>query len=243
MTGYRESLAFTHDAGFTELATLAADRLLEEINRGEDEERGLVVELGCGPGVTAARLTSAGFDVLGIDVSPAMLALARARAPRATFIEGSWVTAEIPPCDAVIAVGEVFNYQFDKAANLKAIERTFGRIFKALWPGGVFLFDVAGPGRIPGGGPERAVHLGDDWAVIVETTEDAKKDSLTRAMTILRKQEGAITTDEEVHRQRLIPASKVLDLLRKAGFKARSLQGYDGNRFAPGHAVFLARRP
>jgi SAM-dependent methyltransferase len=240
VTHYGEDLTYVHAAGFTGLAELAAERLLEEVHKGE-QERGLVVELGCGPGVTAARLTAAGLDVIGVDSSPAMLALARTAAPRATFVEDSFLTCEIPPCDAVIAVGEVFNYLFDKGNTPKALERLFGRVFKALWPGGVFLFDMAGPGRVPGGKSSTKV-IGDEWGLITEAVEDARG-ILTRTITVLRKGEKGIVETEEVHRQRLVPATKVLEMLRKAGFKARSLQGYDGNRFAPGHSVFLARRP
>ena len=242
MAHYGEDLAYIHAAGFTKLAELAADRLLEEVHRDESE-RGLVVELGCGPGVTAARLLAAGFDVVAIDSSPGMLAIARTRAPRATFVQASFVTAEIPPCDAVIAVGEVFNSLFDTANTPKALERVFARVFKALWPGGVFLFDMAGPGRIVGEGVQHDATVGDDWGVLVDAIEDRKKSTLTRSITTLRKFPKGIAGSEEVHVQRLVPAAKVLEMLRKVGFKVRSLQGYDGNRFAPGHSVFLARRP
>ena len=241
MTGYGEDLAFIHDAGFTQMAAEAAERLLDEL--GRDDLKGTVVELGCGPGATAARLLSAGLDVVGFDQSPEMVALAHARAPRGTFHEGSWVSAEIPPCDAVIAVGEVLNYQFDSGANAKAMERLFAKVFKALWPGGIFLFDVATPGRVPGGGPATSASVGDDWAVLSVATEDAKKGTLTRHCTTLRKVGSGIRTSEEVHTLRLVPGTKVQELLRKAGFKVRPLQGYAGERHAPGLSVFLARRP
>lgn len=241
MSFYGEDLAYVHDAGFTALAELAADRLIEELHRLD--RGGLVVELGAGTGVAAARLTAAGFDVLGIEASPAMLELARERAPRATFVQESFVTADVPPCDAVLAVGEVFNSLDDKANNARAMERVFARVFKALWPGGVFLFDVAGPGRVPGGGPTTTTWVGDDCAVVSTAVEQSKRGLLTRSVTTLRKVGGRIRTSEETHEQRLVPAARVLELLRKAGFKARTLQGYDGERFAPGHSVFLARRP
>ena len=66
---------------------------------------------------------------------------------------------------------------------------------------------------------------------------------LFRSITTLRKVGGRVRAGEEVHVQRLIPAARVLELLRKTGFKVRTLQGYDGERFAPGHSVFVARRP
>lgn len=241
MTAYGEDLAFVHDAGFTQLAEQAAERLLEEL--GRDDAKGTVVELGCGSGVTAARLGSAGLDVIAYDQSPEMIAIAKTRAPRATFHEGSWVSAEIPPCDAVIAVGEVLNYQFDSGVNAKALERLFAKVFKALWPGGIFLFDMATPGRVPGGGPVSSARVGDDWAVLAVATEDAKKGTLTRTCTTLRKVGSGIRTSEEVHKLRLVPGAKVQEMLRKAGFKVRPLQGYAGERHAPGLSVFLARRP
>ncbi len=240
MSFYGEDLAYVHDAGFTSLAVLAADRLIEELHRLS--KGGLVVELGAGSGVAAARLGAAGFDVLGIEASPAMIQLARGNAPRATFVEESFVTADIPPCDAVLAAGEVFNSLDDKANTAKALDRVFARVFKALWPGGVFLFDVAGPGRVAGGGPVTTTWVGEDCAV-VSTAVEQKRGTLTRSVSTFRKVGGRIRTGEETHEQRLIPAARVLEQLRKAGFKARTLQGYDGERFAPGHSVFLARRP
>jgi len=239
---YGADLAFVHDAGFTSLAELAATRLLDEVHRGDEPDRGLIVDLGCGSGVTAARLLAAGFDVLGVDSSPAMLEIARRRAPRATFVEGSFVSADIPPCDAVIAVGEVLNSLSDPANTPKALERVFARVFQALCKGGTFMFDMAGPGRVPGGAA-RGATVGDDWGVLWEAVEDPKKGILTRTIATLRKTDRGIATTEEVHRQRLVPSARVLELLRKAGFRARTLHGYDGTRFAPGHSVFIARRP
>jgi len=110
---YREDLAFVHDSGFTGLAEAAAVALLDELGR-DGVTRGLVVDLGCGSGVLAQRVAAAGFDVLGIDLSPAQLALARRRVPAGVFRVGSLLFAELPPCVAVAAVGEGFNYLFDE---------------------------------------------------------------------------------------------------------------------------------
>lgn len=238
---YREDLAYTHARGYTHLAVQAADRLIDELGKAKNTN-GVIVELGCGPGATAARLLTAKYHVVGIDISPDMLALAREHAPRGEFIEASWTDWEIPPCDAVLAVNEVLNYAPDSSVTLKSLERVFARVFKALWPGGVFLFDIAGPGRVEGGGPQTTTVVGDDWATIVTATED-KKGILNRHITNLRKVDGAIRVTEEDHRQRLIPSAKVQELLRKAGFRVRVSQGYDGERAAPGHSVFIARRP
>ena len=49
---------------------------------------GLVADVGCGPGRVAAFLAARGLDVVGVDVSPAMLAVARDAHPGIRFDEG-----------------------------------------------------------------------------------------------------------------------------------------------------------
>jgi len=238
MSIFGEDLAFAHAAGWSHVGIAAADRLFDELGRSKNTS-GLVVELGSGPGLSAARLLSERLDVIGIDISPHMVRLAQANAPRGTFHQASWVDFEIPPCDAVLAANEVLNYVSD-GMTLRHVERLFSRVHRALWPGGLFVFDMAGPGRVAG--TETTTTVGDDWAVIGQTSED-RRGMLTREITTLRKVDGRLRTATESHRQRLIPATKVLAMLRKAGFRARNFHGYDGERVAPGHAVFIARRP
>src|SRR5205823_10811371 len=76
-------------------------------------ERGLVIDLGCGSGILSRAMTDAGYDVLGIDLSPAMIALARERVPGGTFRVASLLSTELPGCIAVAAVGEGYNYLLD----------------------------------------------------------------------------------------------------------------------------------
>lgn len=46
-----------------------------------------VLDYGCGVGYVCSLFADRGYDVTGIDVSPAALAIARDREPRATFLE------------------------------------------------------------------------------------------------------------------------------------------------------------
>src|SRR5262245_33072496 len=102
---YRADLAYIHDAGFGGTAREAAGFLRESL-QGRGVGRGLVVDLGCGGGILSEIMAAVGFDVLGIDISEEMIALARERVPRGRFRRESLLTAEIPPCVAVAAVGE-----------------------------------------------------------------------------------------------------------------------------------------
>jgi predicted TPR repeat methyltransferase len=52
-------------------------------------ESGTIADMGCGPGHATRYLATQHDDVLGVDLSPAMIAIARAHSPRLTFTAGS----------------------------------------------------------------------------------------------------------------------------------------------------------
>jgi SAM-dependent methyltransferase len=239
---YREDLAYIHDAGYGAVARAGAAVLLEELRR-RGPASGLVIDLGCGSGILAERVAAAGYDVLGIDLSADLLALARRRVPAGRFLRGSLWAAELPPCVAVAAVGEVVNYLFDGDGAGQGPRKLFRRVHDALAPGGPFLLDLAGPGRVAGAGRSRHWAEGEDWAVLVSAEEDRKRRLLTRQITSFRKVGEAYRRDHEVHRQRLYPPAEAAALLRGAGFRVHVLRGYGEFRFPRGVAGFLARRP
>lgn len=241
MNAYRDDLAYIHDAGFGNLARHAAPVLLNGLQqRGID--RGLVIDLGCGSGILAQALAAAGYDILGIDLSAAMIALARQRVPNGQFRTQSLLVADLPPCVAVAAVGECCNYLFDHGNTRRGLLQLFQRIYAALDPGGLFLFDVAEPGRIPGSGPQRHYTAGEDWAVLVTAEENRRRRVLTRKITSFRKVGALYRRDDEVHRLRLFPRAELARLLRSIGFRVRLLRRYGPLRFAPGHVGFLAHK-
>jgi SAM-dependent methyltransferase len=237
VTPYHADLAFVHDDGFGGPARAAAGALLAALERS-GVSSGRVVDLACGSGILSQRLCEAGFDVLGIDLSADMLELARRRAPNASFVQGSLLSADLPACVAVAIVGEGVNYLFDESHSKRALSRLFGRIHEALSPGGVLLFDAAGPERAAG----RAFREGDGWAVLVDATNDRRKKTLTRRIVTFRRAGKSYQRSEEVHRLRLLAADEVLELLRGAGFRPRALSAYGEFRFPVGWAGFLARR-
>jgi SAM-dependent methyltransferase len=239
---YRSDLAYIHDAGHGTLARSAAAFLLEQFRKA-GTKTGQVVELGCGSGISSEAIAAAGYEVLGFDISEDMIALARPRVPRGEFRTESFLTAELPSCVAVTAFGECLNYLFDGQNTRRAQEQLFRRIYGALQPGGLLLFDVAAPGGVPGPGPQRLWREGDDWAVLVEVEEDRKKKLLTRQITSFHKVGELYRRDHEVHLQRLYERSALKKKLGDVGFLIRELTGYGSLRFAGGHIGFLARKP
>lgn len=239
---YGEDLAYVHDVGFGGYALGAAPGILEILARNGIRE-GLVVDLGCGSGLWAKELAEAGYGVLGIDASEAMVGISRRRVPEAEFRVASLFEADIPPCNAVTAVGEVLNYLFDPAnEDDRALIELFRRVYDALAPGGVFVFDVAEPGQVTRATPARTFTEGEDWAVLVEK-EDRGRETLTRRIVTFRKAGERYRRTDEVHRQRLYGAADVAYKLRRAGFRVRTARGYGRYRLPRAHAAFVARKP
>jgi SAM-dependent methyltransferase len=239
---YRDDLAHIHDDRFGDVARNAAPVLLEALQRAGHGD-GLVIDLGCGSGLFAKPLAAAGYDILGFDVSRPMLALARRRVPKATFRLGSLHEADLPRAVAIAGIGESFNYFVRRPFSEAALARLFRRIRSALVPGGVLLFDMAAPGRVPGGGPIKVHWEADDWAILVTTDEDRKRRILTRRIVSFRsfrRQGPTYRRSEETHRQRLFEKKKVLRLLREADFRARALGGYGELRFPRGLVGYIA---
>jgi SAM-dependent methyltransferase len=221
---YRDDLAHIHHAGFSEFAESAAPGLLELLWQ-RDIRDGLIVELGCGSGILARELTRAGFDVLGFDASPSMVALARATAPKARFETGSFDAIEIPPCRAIVAMGEVLNYGD-------------ARRFIANAQADLLIFDIAERGSYP---PYDVQHIaGDDWSVIAIKVSDGTR--LTRTVETFRVVNGAMRRGKEVHELELYDRAEIRALLRKRGYRVTIRRSYRTRRLPKGHALFLADR-
>ena len=111
-----------------------------------------MLDLGCGAGAPiAAHLLAQGFAVTGLDFSARMLALARARLPAGTWVQGDMRHADLSgPYGAIIG--------WDSFFHLRAREQSalIPRLAAMLAPQGRLLLTV-GPeagtrwGRVPAG--------------------------------------------------------------------------------------------
>lgn len=238
---YQRDLAYIHDTGFTGFVTKAAPGLLRMLRQNRIRG-GLVVDAGCGSGVWARKLTAAGYAALGIDISASMIALARKQAPAAQFLVESFLSASLPPCDAVTSIGECVNYAFDPISGKQALVQFFHRVYDALRPGGLFIFDIVEPGPVTDGTPQRRFLEGPGWAILLEVREDHKHGILTRRISSFRQVGRLYRRSQELHRLHLFPRAELQVLLSQVGFQVRTLSGYGRLRFAPAHVGFLARK-
>ena len=238
---YAEDLAYVHDAGFLDFARRAAPGVLAHVRR-HCPAGAWVIELGCGSGGLTEHLVAAGYRVLGIDLSPAMLRLARRRAPAARYRAASWCNFAPRRCDAIVAVGECLNYMGAGARQHEAaLRRFFRQMAAALPPGGLLLFDFLEPSAAR---PRRrsVETCGPDWVVLVAVEEDRRRRMVVRRITTIRQVGGQQRLSFEIHRQRLLRRADVAARLRAAGFTVRFRGGYGRVRLKPGHVVVEAVR-
>ncbi len=195
---------------------------------------------GCGGGHLAEALIDAGYSVTGIDISPAMIRLARRRAPRGTFRVGSLAEGAVPPCRAIVAVGEVVSYVRDHHPQPRRLSRFFSRGFRALEPGGLLVFDFpeSAEGR-PGGGVRR----GPDWAVESRTTIIQDGRALCRHIVTTRRVGGRTRRSIEDHHVRLYERQSMAAALAACGFRVAMGRSYGRARLLPGGVVCVAVKP
>lgn len=114
--GYREWSATSGDATRRWFLSEALRRI---------PPRSDVLELGCGPGVDAIAL-AAGRRYVGVDISPTMISLARARVSAGAFIEHDLASLERPQ-DSVDAVVSIYVFgHLPPEEHLPTLARSFG---------------------------------------------------------------------------------------------------------------------
>jgi SAM-dependent methyltransferase len=217
---YSTDLAHIHDTGFDDYAQRVAPEIVRILRR-HGIRRGTVVEVGCGSGTVARHLTRCGYDVIGYDISAAMIRLARAKAPRARFRVGSLTTIRIPRCAAVVSVGEVVTYV---PGGRRALERFFARVHRALEPRGLLIFDfIASARRRTYASRTRR---GDGWSVTVRAPYDPSTGVITRRLVMTRRVGARVRRTRETHRIHVYTRREMLASVAGAGFDARASDAF-----------------
>lgn len=118
-----------------ELAGKPLDRHLLNRFAEETRDRGLVADLGCGPGHVARYLHEQGVAMLGIDLSPEMIRVARRLHPGLDFRVGDMKRLDLPDSALAGVIAFYAIVHFD-SSELGAILLELRRV---LSPGGLAL--------------------------------------------------------------------------------------------------------
>lgn len=195
-----------------------------------------LLELGCGTGGHAFELQRLGFEVAGIDASPAMVARAQARA-----LAGSMVTAapaprfevadlrdyrQAQPSDAVISLFHVFSYLTSEAD----LARAFTGARTNLSEGGVLVFDCwHGPGVMKCPPTSRTREFSGGGVTVSRVSVPSHDEAGHRVdvrFDILVNQGGEESRLSELHAMRYWFIPEIESCLRDAGLRLVASHGW-----------------
>lgn len=116
---------------------------IEKIFELKGKKPDLVLDLGCGTGSITNILAKRGYDMIGVDLSPDMLNVARDKAMEEN-LDVLYLCQDIREfelygtVDAVICTLDVLNYITDP----KDLDKVFALVRNYLNPDGIFIFDI-----------------------------------------------------------------------------------------------------
>jgi len=236
---YGDDLAYIHNVGYDFHARGLAPALLKLLEKAR-LAGSVIVDVGCGGGIWAEQLAKAGYQPVGIDISPAMIALARQRVPSGEFHVASFLDFPLPRCRAITALGEVVCFLFDQRNQRRALARWIKKAYEALLPGGLFVFDIVETGLDRGRPP--AWRSGDDWACGVSFEYDERRSQLVRHITTFRQIGDVYRRGEETHRVQLYDARDIAKQLKVTGFRVRSMRRLGDYQMLPKRVLFIAAK-
>jgi SAM-dependent methyltransferase len=98
-----------------------------------------LLDVACGTGKSFAPFLDRGYEVTGCDLSPAMLAVARAKTPAVALHERDMrALGRLGSFDLVTCLDDALNHLLSE----DDLERAFAGVRANLAPGGVFVFDL-----------------------------------------------------------------------------------------------------
>ena len=177
MTATYDSLAAHYDAvaGDGEAEAAFVHDLIRQRRLIEPGRVATLLDVACGTGAIAASLAlehQGGYRVSGLDISPGMLAVARAKLPAGTPLYQADMTSFRIDArfDAVVCAYQGVNHLL----SFPAWESFFRCVYEHLNAGGVFVFDIATVGHLAQmAGLEKIVQqFGDNYLLIRVHTVD-----------------------------------------------------------------------
>ncbi|OOE04998.1 SAM-dependent methyltransferase [Anoxybacillus kestanbolensis] len=181
-----------------------------------------LLDLGCGTGELAIRLSEKGFDVTGVDLSEQMLTIAQMKAEErgvnlSFFQQDMREFGPFEPFDTIVIFCDSLNYLLQE----EDVIATFMRVHEQLRPGGLFLFDVHSLFKMEHVFLHHRTFASNDDQVsyIWNCYEGPWPHSVEHELTFfVQLQEGMYERVDEMHVQRTYDVDQYVMWLKQAGF-------------------------
>ncbi len=136
-----------------------------------------ILDLACGTGNTSLPFARRGYEVVGVDQSPAMLAVARAKASDAglpvAFVQADMRSFAVEaPVDLAVCLFDSINYLLEPAD----VARAAACVRRALVPDGLFIFDANTRYRLSNIDDEILVFDEDDYCLVWRNSYDVSRE-------------------------------------------------------------------
>ena len=204
------------------------------------------VDLACGTGSIALLLAQRGLHVLGVDMSEDMLTVAWEKAQQLEnppmFICQKLQQLQLARgVDLAVCALDSLDYILDPDDCAEAIRRTY----KALNPGGVFIFDVNTPEKLRAMDGQVFVDEDDDVYCIWRGEFDEDSNICSYGMDLFQRQGKLWVRSFEEHQEYAYSVEQLTGFLKAAGFTGIRVYG-DRRMEAPNHTdqrvYFMARK-
>ena len=180
-----------------------------------------VLDLACGTGSLSAELALRGYEMIGVDQSAEMLAVA---AEKCRGLDGEPPIFLNQPMeeldlygtiDACVCCLDSINYVTRPAA----LKRAFSRVHLFLMPGGTFIFDVKPPEVLKAADGEIYLDETEETYCVWRADYSAKRRILTYGMDIFRaNDDGTWERGGEIHEEYAYTLDELEEYLHQAGF-------------------------
>ncbi len=197
-----------------------------EIIRREKVAVRTAADLACGTGSVTALLAQRGLPVVGVDLSEDMLTQAQqktqALTPRPVFLHQDLARLYLPRgVDLVVCALDSLDYIIAPDDCAAAIRR----VYKALNPGGIFIFDVNTPEKLQA--MDGQVFLDEDENVycVWRGEFDRKSNICSYGMDLFQRQGNMWRRSFEEHREYAYTRPQLTRFLKAAGFTGIHVYG------------------
>ena len=213
------NLAASYDRLTNDVDYEATVQFYMEILRRENVTPRTVVDLACGTGSVTAILAKMGYSVLGVDMSEEMLTEAAMKVmdidPMPRFVCQKLQQLHLPRAvDMAVCALDSLDYITDPDDCKEAIRR----VYKALNPGGIFIFDVNTPEKLQAMDGQVFLDEDDDVYCVWRGEFDDDTNICTYWMDLFQRQGKMWQRSYEEHREYAYSEEQLRGYLKAAGF-------------------------
>lgn len=178
-----------------------------------------VVDLACGTGSASAILARRGYRVTAVDLSEEMLTQAMEKCAGLerlpTFVHQSLQELTLP---RGVDMAVCFLDSLDYITRPQDCARAISRVYHALNPGGIFIFDVNTPEKLRAMDGQVFLDEDDDVYCVWRGEFDEKTNILSYGMDLFQRQGKLWVRSFEEHREYAYSAQQLTGFLKQAGF-------------------------